>query len=55
MFHDNGIIHLDLKPGNIWLRPNKEALILDFGTARVLGDPVKSKQPPAYTKGYAKG
>lgn len=53
MFHDNGIIHLDLKPGNIWLRPNKEALILDFGTARVLGDPVKSKQPPAYTKGYA--
>lgn len=53
MFHDNGIIHLDLKPGNIWLRPNKEALILDFGTARVLGDSIKSKQPPAYTKGYA--
>lgn len=52
-FHNNGIIHLDLKPGNIWLRPNKEALILDFGTARVIGDLVKSKEPPAYTKGYA--
>jgi hypothetical protein len=53
VFHENNIIHLDLKPGNIWLRPNKEALILDFGTARVLGDSAKSKQPPAYTKGYA--
>lgn len=53
VFHENGIIHLDLKPGNIWLRPNKEALILDFGTARVIGDPVKSLQPPAYTRGYA--
>lgn len=53
MFHDNKIIHLDLKPGNIWLRPNKEALILDFGTARLIDDPVKSKQPPMYTPGYA--
>jgi len=53
MFHDNNIIHLDLKPGNIWLRPNKEALILDFGTARIINDPVKSKQPPMHTPGYA--
>lgn len=53
MFHENKIIHLDLKPGNIWLRPNKEALILDFGTARVIDDPIKSKQPPMHTPGYA--
>lgn len=53
MFHEHNIIHLDLKPGNIWLRPNKEALILDFGTARVIDDPVKSKQPPMHTPGYA--
>jgi serine/threonine protein kinase len=53
MFHENNIIHLDLKPGNIWLRPNKEALILDFGTARIIDDPVKSKQPPMHTPGYA--
>lgn len=53
MFHDNNIIHLDLKPGNIWLRPNKEALILDFGTARIIDDPIKSKQPPMHTPGYA--
>jgi serine/threonine protein kinase len=53
MFHENNIIHLDLKPGNIWLRPNKEALILDFGTARIINDPNKSKQPPMHTPGYA--
>lgn len=53
MFHEANIIHLDLKPGNIWLRPNKEALILDFGTARPINDPVKSKQPPMHTPGYA--
>ena len=53
MFHQHNIIHLDLKPGNIWLRPNKEALILDFGTARIINDPIKSKQPPMHTPGYA--
>lgn len=59
MFHENNIIHLDLKPGNIWLRPNdenkenKEALILDFGTARIINDPIKSLQPPMHTPGYA--
>lgn len=53
MFHENNIIHLDLKPGNIWLRPNKEALILDFGTARIIDDPIKSQQPPMHTPGYA--
>lgn len=53
LFHKNNIIHLDLKPGNIWLRPNKEALILDFGTARVVDDPIKSQMPPMHTPGYA--
>lgn len=53
MFHQNNIIHLDLKPGNIWLRPNKESLILDFGTARIINDPIKSMQPPMHTPGYA--
>lgn len=53
MFHENKIIHLDLKPGNIWLRPNKEALVLDFGSARIYDDPEKSKTPPMFTPGYA--
>ncbi len=53
LLHNNGIVHLDLKPGNIWLRPNKEALILDFGTARILSDEEKKKVPPMFTPGYA--
>lgn len=31
--HDNNILHLDIKPSNIWLRQNKEILIIDFGTS----------------------
>lgn len=31
--HRNGILHLDIKPNNIWLRPNKDVVLLDFGTA----------------------
>ncbi len=50
-FHSNGVIHLDLKPGNIWLRPNKEALILDFGTARIVGE--ENPAMPMHTPGYA--
>ena len=52
-FHQNGIIHLDIKPGNIWLRPDKEALILDFGTARTEEDSAKTKSAPMHTPGYA--
>lgn len=53
MLHENNIIHLDLKPGNIWIRPNKDALILDFGTARDTDDEEKKKTPPMFTPGYA--
>jgi serine/threonine protein kinase len=52
-FHDNKIVHLDLKPGNIWIRPNGEALILDFGAARDLDDLEKNKKLPLHTPGYA--
>lgn len=33
VLHEHDILHLDLKPNNIWLRSNKEILILDFGTS----------------------
>jgi serine/threonine protein kinase len=32
--HENGVIHRDLKPGNIHITPGDEAKVLDFGLAK---------------------
>lgn len=34
--HTQGILHRDVKPGNIMLRPDGTALLADFGIARVM-------------------
>ena len=36
--HSMGIVHLDLKPQNIQITPAGEALIMDFGVARMMED-----------------
>ena len=37
--HCEGVIHRDIKPGNVMLRANGDAVVTDFGIAKVLDNP----------------
>lgn len=37
--HEQGVVHRDIKPSNIMIDENDELKVLDFGVARLLGDP----------------
>ena len=54
--HENRILHLDLKPSNIMLRGNGEAVLIDFGLSKqytASGDPESSTRVGSGTPGYA--
>jgi len=42
--HERGVIHRDLKPANIMLGPSDEALVADFGLARIVGEGVRTSR-----------
>ncbi|ENO82769.1 serine/threonine-protein kinase [Thauera mechernichensis] len=51
--HAHKLLHLDIKPANIYLRADGTPVLLDFGAARqtlMVGQPVLK---PMYTPGYA--
>jgi serine/threonine protein kinase len=51
--HAHKLLHLDIKPSNIWLRTDGTPVLLDFGAAR---QTLSNDQPmlkPMYTPGFA--
>jgi len=51
--HSNKLLHLDIKPGNIYLRGDGTPLLLDFGAARQMLAGEAPALPPMYTPGFA--
>lgn len=39
--HDSGLVHRDLKPSNILVDERDQPVVLDFGLARVIGEPTQ--------------
>ncbi len=51
--HERGVIHADIKPGNIFVSPDEPIKILDFGIARVSGEEGDTLVAGAHTPAYA--
>jgi serine/threonine protein kinase len=51
--HSNKLLHLDIKPGNVYLRGDGTPLLIDFGAARQILAGEAPALPPMYTPGFA--
>ncbi len=51
--HGRGLLHLDIKPANIWLRTDGSPVLLDFGAARYAVDIGPPDPRAMFTPGYA--
>ena len=49
--HRRGVIHRDIKPGNILLNADGEAIVTDFGIAKVAESPgIKRRPAPSWAR-----
>lgn len=51
--HSTKLLHLDIKPANVYIRNDGTPLLLDFGAARHTLSEEGMKLPPTYTPGFA--
>jgi serine/threonine protein kinase len=51
--HRNKLLHLDIKPANVFLRTDDSPLLIDFGAARQTLTAEATKLAPTYTPGFA--
>ena len=51
--HSNKLLHLDIKPGNIYVRNDGNPVLIDFGAARQTLNVDGLKLPPMFTPGFA--
>src|SRR6516165_4593623 len=51
--HTHKLLHLDIKPANIYLRTDGSPVLLDFGAARQTLTTRRPKLAPMYTPGFA--
>jgi serine/threonine protein kinase len=51
--HEQGLLHLDIKPGNIYLRDTKGPLLLDFGAVHKILRSAPARLFPVITHGFS--